>query len=66
LTPVVNWTNILQAAFALKFLDKKLQSQTVSKEKFQKTLLHEKGTRKTMVKLTPGSRGRFPPATSMQ
>jgi hypothetical protein len=54
LTPVVNFINILRAAFALiDFLPKKLQSQTVRREKLQKTLLFEKIACKMLVKLTP-------------
>jgi len=36
LTPVVNFTNILQAALTSIFFGQKLQTQTVIKEKLQK------------------------------
>jgi len=53
LPPVVNFIKILRAAFEPIFLcQKKLQSQTVTKEK----LLEEKGTRKMLMKLTPGDK----------
>jgi len=34
--------------------DKILQSQTVTREKLQKTLLYKKGLQKMLIKLTPG------------
>jgi len=44
LTHVVNFTNILRAAFALIFLQQKLQSQTVNREKLaaQSTFVQKK------------------------
>jgi hypothetical protein len=54
LTTVVNFINILGAAFAPILLTKKLQSQTVTREKQGKTLLYKKGARKMFVKLTTG------------
>jgi len=36
--PLVNFTNILQASFALISFAKKLHTQTVSREKLSKTL----------------------------
>jgi len=57
LTPVVNFINILQAAFALIFFRQKnykLQSQTVRSEKLCKILKYKKAAQKMLVKLTPG------------
>jgi len=48
LTPVVNFINILRAAFAPI-----LQSQIVIREKLLKTLLYKKIKRKMLLKLTP-------------
>ena len=45
---MVNFTNILRAAFASIFLSKKLQSHIVTREK----LLYKK-TLKMLIKLTP-------------
>jgi hypothetical protein len=53
LTPKVNFTNILQAAFVLIFFCQKLQNQTVSREKLHKTLSYKKAARKLLVNLTP-------------
>jgi len=36
------------------FCTKKLQSQTVIREKLQKALLYNKGARKMLMKFTPG------------
>jgi len=55
LPAMVNFTNILQAAFALISFYKKLQSQTVSSEKLHNSLLWEKFAHKMLVKLTPGT-----------
>jgi len=52
LTPVVSFINILQAAFALIFCAKKLQSQTVTREKLFKKLSYEKAAPKMLMKLT--------------
>jgi len=54
LITVVNFTNILQAAFALKFLHLKIPSQTVTTEKLRKTLSNQKGERKMLVKSIAG------------
>jgi len=54
LTPV-NFTNILQAAFALIFLQQKLQRQTFSGKKLHKTLSYKKAAHKMLVKLTVNS-----------
>jgi len=43
LATVVNFTNILQAAFAPISLCQKIQTQTASTEKLHKTLLYENG-----------------------
>jgi len=51
---VVNFIINLQAAFALIFFCKKIQSQTVIREK----LLNEKVVYKMLMKLTPASRAR--------
>jgi len=48
---VVNFINILQAAFAPIFLHQKLQSQTVTREKLCKALLYEKVSSKMLMKL---------------
>jgi len=53
-TPVVNFINILQAAFAPLFFCQKIQSQTVISEKLRKTLSYGKCTSKMLMKLTPG------------
>ncbi len=42
----VNFTKILQAAFAPEFSHQNLQSQTLIREKLCKTLLYEKTTQK--------------------
>jgi len=42
LTPGVDFINILQTTFAALFLSQKLQSQTVTREKLQKSLLYKK------------------------
>jgi hypothetical protein len=48
-----NFAKILRAAFVTIFLRlKKLQSQTVSREKLSRTLLYEKGASKMCMKLT--------------
>ena len=52
--PVVNFTNILQAAFAPISLRQKVQTYNVSTEKLLKRLLYEKAAHKMLVKLTPG------------
>jgi len=48
----VNFINILRAAFAPNSFGKKLQSQTVTREKLPKTLSYRKGTHKMLMKLT--------------
>jgi len=50
---VINFINILQAAFASIFLRQKLQSQSVTREKLLNLLLYKKRTCKMLVKLTP-------------
>ena len=53
LTPVVNFINILRAAFALIFLHQEIiQSQT--KGKLRKKLSYKKGKSKMLMKLRPG------------
>ncbi len=52
---VVNFINILRAAFAPIFLHQKIQSQTVTREKKHKTLLYKKVSHKMLMKLTPGT-----------
>ena len=53
-TPLVNFTNILQAAFMpISCHHKNLQTQTVSTEKMCQTLMCGKTARKMLVKLTP-------------
>jgi hypothetical protein len=52
-TPVVNFINIKQAAFAPIFLPKKFQSQTVTREKLPKTLSYKERASKMLMKLTP-------------
>ncbi len=51
--PVVNFINILQAAFAPIFLHQKLQNQTVIIEKLRKVFSNEKGANKMLMKLIP-------------
>jgi len=51
--PVVNFFNILQAAFEPIFFCQKIQRQTVIRENLQKSLSNKKGARKMMMKLTP-------------
>jgi len=51
--PIVNFTNILRAAFSVIFFQQKLQTQVVSTEKLCKILLYKKATRKMLVKVTP-------------
>jgi len=53
LTPVVNFTNIYVQIFCQYSFIKKLQSQTVIREKLQEALLYEKGICKMLMKLTP-------------
>jgi len=53
LPPVVNFSNILRAAFAKIFFRQKLQIQTLSREKLLKTLLFEKSVHKMLIELTP-------------
>ena len=48
-----NFTSNLQSAFAQIPFTKKLQTQTVSKEKHCKTFAHEKFASKMLLKLTP-------------
>jgi len=50
---VVNFTNILQAAFSMILLARKLKSQNLSKEKLCKALSNKKGAHKMLMKLTP-------------
>jgi hypothetical protein len=51
---VVNFTNILQAAFCANILlPKKLHSQTVIREKLHKALSNKSGWHKMLVKSTP-------------
>jgi hypothetical protein len=51
---VIDFINILQAAFApIFFCKKNLQSQAVIREKLQKSLSYEKGARIMLMKLTP-------------
>jgi len=49
---VVNFINILRAAFAQYSCVKKLQSQTVTGEKLRKTLWYKKGVHEMLMKLT--------------
>jgi len=49
----VNFINILCATFAPIFFCKKLQSQTVIREKLQKTYLYKKCASSILMKLTP-------------
>jgi hypothetical protein len=58
LCPLVNFTIILHTAFASIF--KKLQSQTVSREKLQETLSYKKGVGKILLKLTAGRHNHCP------
>ncbi len=51
--PVVNFIHILRAVFEPISFAKKLQSQTVLREKPSKTLQYEKGSSKMLMKLTP-------------
>jgi len=50
---VVNYINILQAAFAQISFRQIFLSQTVTREQLHKKLLYEKGANKMMMKLTP-------------
>jgi hypothetical protein len=54
LISVVNFTKILQAAFAQISFHQNLQSQTVIREKLLKTLSYKKASYKMLVKLIPG------------
>ncbi len=54
MTTVVNFINILRAAFAPIFLQQKLQRQAVTRVKLCKALSYKKGKRKMLMKLTPG------------
>jgi hypothetical protein len=53
MTPVVNFTNILQTTFVPIFFFKKITFQTVLSEKRRKTLLNEKAAHIMLMKLTP-------------
>ncbi len=50
---VLNFINILRAAFAPIFFCQKLQNQTVSRENQLKALMYKKGLRKMLMKLAP-------------
>jgi len=50
---VVNFINILQAAFAPIFFSKKFQNHTVTSEKLRKRLLYKEAARKMLMKLSP-------------
>jgi len=50
----LTFINILRAAFAPIFFSQKLQSQTVSGEKLNRTLSYKKGLSTMLIKLTPG------------
>jgi len=53
---LVNFTNILQAAFFLPIsFQKKLQTLNVSIEELHKTLLDKKAASKMLMNLTPGN-----------
>jgi len=52
MTPVINFINILQAAFAPNSCPKKFQSQTVIREKLRQALSDEKVEHKMLMKLT--------------
>jgi len=54
LTPVANFINILRAAFYQYSFAKKLQSQTVIREKLRKRCASKKCERKMLMKLTLG------------
>ncbi len=57
LTPVVNFINVLRAAFAPVFFPfaKKFQIQTVTREKLSKNdFVYKKAARKMLAELTPG------------
>jgi len=53
MTPEVNFINILLSAFAPIFFHKKLQSQTLTREKLCKAHSYKKGEHKILIKLTP-------------
>ncbi len=53
--PVLNFINILWAAFAPIFFCQKIQSQIVNREKLQKALSYEKFASKMLMKLTIGN-----------
>jgi hypothetical protein len=55
---VVNFTNILRAAFAPIFLLKKVLTLHVSTNKLHIKLLYRYSARKALVKLTPGKKKR--------
>jgi len=55
-SPVVNFTNILQSAFAPILFCQKIQTQTVIREKLRKTLSNGKTAREMYVKLTPAAK----------
>jgi len=52
-SPLVNFINILCAAFAPIFFCQEIQSQTVIRENLLKALLYEKDSCKMLMKLTP-------------
>jgi len=53
LSPAINFTNIVRAAFAPIFFQKKLRSQTLTGEILQNTFFTKKAAHKMLVKLTP-------------
>jgi len=54
LTPVVNFINVLRAAFSQIFLHQKITKLKHKWKKAAQRLLYEKGTCKMLMKLTPG------------
>jgi len=55
--PVVNFINILRAAFAPIFWRQKISNLTVTTEKLPQILLYKKVAHKTLMKLTPVEEG---------
>ncbi len=53
LTPVVNFINILRAAFVPIFFQQKIKGQSAIREQLQRALSVQKGACKVVMKLTP-------------
>ena len=59
-SPIVNFINILQAAFAPKlFCQKNYNAQQLNRGKLQKALLYEKVACKMVMQLTPNHKSKI-------